>query len=261
MAWADRHTYSLGAHCPADCIPHGKGQCRRRCGGWLRQARRMGAREVGGGGGIGIGIGCGSAHACIGIGCMLHAQLLCSPCSCTHSCSCSHASRARCTRIRTGGSGRSRMRAPCPSRLRRHPGYRQHLVQQNGVAHQVDLVELVVVRQHDVLRHGASIRRGPLMLGTLLSACASAVSGKAARRAFRERAARMSRAVASPFFGLHTFFKLLRHTRFYGTGHIHILGLHACNPGWSGTRTALPTTAQHARPPLSLSIDREPWCW
>ena len=46
MAWADRHTYSLGAHCPADCIPHGKGQCRRRCGGWLRQARRMGALEA-----------------------------------------------------------------------------------------------------------------------------------------------------------------------------------------------------------------------
>ena len=38
----------------------------------------MGAREVGGGIGIGIGIGCGFAHACISIGCMLHAQLLCS---------------------------------------------------------------------------------------------------------------------------------------------------------------------------------------
>ena len=44
------------------------------------------ARGGGGGGiGIGIGIGRGSAHAIIGIGCMLHAQLLCSPCSCVRT--------------------------------------------------------------------------------------------------------------------------------------------------------------------------------
>ena len=74
------------------------------------------------------------------------------------------------------------------------------------MAHQLDLAQLVVVLQHDVVRRGASIRRGPLMLGTLPSACASVVSGRAARRAFRERAARMSRAVASPFFFTLFFF-------------------------------------------------------